>query len=428
MRHTGFWKLWTWVAMFLLPASICVTVREKPETTCPILRMERNQDDRNRLQVSGFDLAESFALRRAFCEGDKICFKLGSALLLRDTSKIFPKGLPEEYSVAVIFRVRRSTKKERWFLWQILNQQNMPQISIVIDGTKKVVEFMFRGADGGLLNYVFKNRELRLLFDRQWHKLGIGVQSRVLSLYMDCNLVASRHTEEKDSVDFHGKTVIAARASDGKPVDIELHQLIISCSANFLAEESCCDIATTKCSEQDDFGSTTPSWVTSHTGKTSSHLSGSQELKDLCQCIPNKEEAGSPGTPGYIGHKGDKGEPGENGLHGIPGLLGQKGEQGLEGIKGETGEKSSEYKVHPNTGLLGNYSTGLAKLEFLSGEIPIVQGSGLLSSYFALEKCSDLCLLLILTTSILTTSITTTILTITIVTTIIITIITNTIT
>lgn len=34
---------------------------------------------------TGFDLGESFSLRRAFCEGDKTCFKLGSALLIRDT-------------------------------------------------------------------------------------------------------------------------------------------------------------------------------------------------------------------------------------------------------------------------------------------------------------------------------------------------------
>lgn len=43
-------------------------------------------------------------------------------------SKVFPKGLPEEYAIAAMFRVRRSTKKERWFLWQVLNQQNMPQV------------------------------------------------------------------------------------------------------------------------------------------------------------------------------------------------------------------------------------------------------------------------------------------------------------
>lgn len=33
----------------------------------------------------GFDLGERFSLRRAFCEGDKTCFKLGSAFLIRDT-------------------------------------------------------------------------------------------------------------------------------------------------------------------------------------------------------------------------------------------------------------------------------------------------------------------------------------------------------
>lgn len=42
----------------------------------------------------------------------------------------------------------------------------------MVDGGKKVVEFMFQAAEGDVLNYIFKNRELRSLFDRQWHKLG----------------------------------------------------------------------------------------------------------------------------------------------------------------------------------------------------------------------------------------------------------------
>lgn len=37
------------------------------------------------LHFIGFDLGESFSLRRTFCEGDKTCFKLGSAFLIRDT-------------------------------------------------------------------------------------------------------------------------------------------------------------------------------------------------------------------------------------------------------------------------------------------------------------------------------------------------------
>ncbi|XP_019483775.1 PREDICTED: collagen alpha-1(XIX) chain-like [Hipposideros armiger] len=291
MQHTGSWKLWLWVAMLLLPASTSVMVRDKPEKQCPILRTEGHQfiqDNRDKLEVSGFDLGESFSLRHAFCEGDKTCFKLGSALLIRDTIKIFPKGLPEEYAIAAMFRVRRSTKKERWFLWQVLNQQNIPQVSIVVDGGKKVVEFMFRAAEGDVLNYVFKNRELRSLFDRQWHKLGIGVQSRSISLYMDCNLIANRHTDEKEAVDVQGRTVIAARASDGKPVEIELHQLKIYCNSNFIAQETCCEISDTKCPEQDGFGRTESSSLPAHASKLSAYLPAKQELKEQCQCIPNK--------------------------------------------------------------------------------------------------------------------------------------------
>lgn len=89
-----------------------------------------------------------------------------------------------------------------------------------------MVEFMFRAPEGDVLNYVFKNREIRPLFDRQWHKLGVGIQSRSISLYLDCNLIASRHTDEKDTVDIHGRTVIAARASDGKPVDVSCYVFV----------------------------------------------------------------------------------------------------------------------------------------------------------------------------------------------------------
>ncbi|KAF5929859.1 hypothetical protein HPG69_002584 [Diceros bicornis minor] len=250
-------------------------------------------------------------------------FSHGSSLF-SSHSKIFPKGLPEEYAIATTFRVRRSTKKERWFLWQVLNQQNMPQVSVVVDGGKKVVEFMFRAAEGVVLNYVFRNRELRQLFDRQWHRLGIGIQSRDIWLYVDCTLITSRHTDEKEAVDFLGRTVIAARASDGKPVDIELHQLKIYCNSDFIAQDTCCEISATKCPEQEGFGSTTSSLVPAHASKMSAYLPAKQELPDQCQCVPNKlnvieclitqkfifaqGEVGLPGAPGSPGQKGDKGE------------------------------------------------------------------------------------------------------------------------
>jgi len=46
---------------------------------------------------------------------------------------VFPNGLPEEYSLVAIFRVRRSTKKERWYIWQVLNQYDTPEVRVVFD-------------------------------------------------------------------------------------------------------------------------------------------------------------------------------------------------------------------------------------------------------------------------------------------------------
>ncbi|XP_031824471.1 collagen alpha-1(XIX) chain-like [Sarcophilus harrisii] len=345
MKDMSCWIPGLWMALLLLPTTTPMTVTAKSGNLCPDLIANGEPFT----PVSGFDLGDSFSLRQMSCGDEKTCFKLGSALLIKDTRKIFPKGLPEEYSIAAIFRVRRSTKRERWFLWQLLDHRNVPQVSIIIDGTKRAVEVM-AFHQGEMLHYVFKSREIYPLFDRQWHKLGLSIQSRILSLYVDCNLIERRQTEEKDSVDFHGRTVITARASDGKPVDIELHRLQVYCSPNFVAQEMCCEISDAKCPQQDSFGTAASLMATAHASKISAHLLAKPELAERCQCIPNKGESGLPGAAGLPGPKGDKGEQtfcpdnscgtiGSKGEYGDPGIPGEKGDHGFEGRKGEIGEK-----------------------------------------------------------------------------------------
>lgn len=94
------------------------------------------------------------------------------------------------------------------------------QISVLLDGSKKVVEYMTKSAQGNILHYTFKSREIYPLFDRQWHKLGISVQSGIISLYLDCNLIERKQTDEKFTIDLQGRTLIASRAADDKPVDV----------------------------------------------------------------------------------------------------------------------------------------------------------------------------------------------------------------
>lgn len=95
-----------------------------------------------------------------------------------------------------------------------------PQVSVVVDGGKKVVEFSSQGLQKNTLRYTFKSRDLHALYDRQWHKLSISVRSDLVSIYMDCKPIEEIQTNEKDSIDLSGHTLITTRVKDGKPVDV----------------------------------------------------------------------------------------------------------------------------------------------------------------------------------------------------------------
>lgn len=95
-----------------------------------------------------------------------------------------------------------------------------PQVSVVVDGGKKVVEFSSQDLQKNTLRYTFKSRDLHALYDRQWHKLSISVQSNIVSIYMDCKLIERRVTDEKNSIDPSGRTLITTRVEDGRPVDV----------------------------------------------------------------------------------------------------------------------------------------------------------------------------------------------------------------
>lgn len=104
------------------------------------------------------------------------------------------------------------------------------QVYLVVDGSKKVVEYIAQSPQGNSLRYTFKSREILPVFDRQWHKIGISVQLRVISLYVDCSLIEQRQTDAKAHPDYQGRLLIVTRSLDGKPVDVSGNEYDRKCS------------------------------------------------------------------------------------------------------------------------------------------------------------------------------------------------------
>ncbi|XP_034040549.1 collagen alpha-1(XIX) chain isoform X2 [Thalassophryne amazonica] len=293
--------LWT---VSSIPHSFGMAVSEQTDDSCPTLKVEdqRFSDFLDRpLEITGFDLTEKFLHRKGTITENLPSFRLGSSPLNKPTKLIFPNGFSNEYSLVTVFRVRRTTKKGRWYLWQILDQSGDTQVSVVVDGGKKVVEFSCRSLLKSVLRYTFKRRDLHTLFDRQWHKLGISVQSNIVSVYMDCRLIERRLTDDKDSLNYGGQTLIATRMEDGRPVDVELKQIIIYCDPYMVEMENCCELQEPKCETKKMFNETSP--PLDPTQLPVMLPQPSSKPIDRCHCPVEKGELGSEGKEGLIGEK-----------------------------------------------------------------------------------------------------------------------------
>ncbi|KAM6956329.1 collagen alpha-1(XIX) chain-like [Aplochiton taeniatus] len=250
------WTAFLWIINYI-PCTFGMAVNERIDNSCPPLKIDEGRFSDSfdgPVEFTGFDLTEQFLLRKGLITDDRPSFRLGSIPLIKQTELVFPNGLPSEYSLVAIFRLRKTTKKDRWYLWQIFDQSGESQVSIVIDGAKRVVEFSAQGLLKNSLHYTFKSRDLHALFDRQWHKLSIGVQSSTVSVYMDCQLIERKPTNEKDIIDPSGRTLITTRIEDGRPVDIELQRILIYCDPYLAEMETCCELSRSK-------GSVILTWV-----------------------------------------------------------------------------------------------------------------------------------------------------------------------
>uniref|UniRef100_A0A8C2YA82 Collagen type XXII alpha 1 chain n=1 Tax=Coturnix japonica TaxID=93934 RepID=A0A8C2YA82_COTJA len=175
-------------------------------------------------------------LRRRLCESCQIQQILWE---LRDIfgkhcwdKDVFPQGLPDEYAFVTTFKFRKASRKEDWYIWQIIDKYGIPQYNAV-------------GLTKDAVRVVFRSTRVSDLFDRSWHKIALSIQSTAVSLYIDCKLVQMLPIEDRENIDIQGKTVIGKRLYDNLPhfvFQFDLQRMVIYCDSRHAELETCCDI------------------------------------------------------------------------------------------------------------------------------------------------------------------------------------------
>uniref|UniRef100_A0A8C5QGW3 VWFA domain-containing protein n=1 Tax=Leptobrachium leishanense TaxID=445787 RepID=A0A8C5QGW3_9ANUR len=134
---------------------------------------------------------------------------------LCESRDIFPQGLPDEYAFVTTFRFRKASRREDWYIWQIIDKYGIPQVT-----GQTILTAHSVGVTKDAVKTVFKSTQVSEIFDRNWHKVALSVQSKTVSLYIDCKLVMTLPIEERENIDIQGKTVIGKRLYDSVPVDV----------------------------------------------------------------------------------------------------------------------------------------------------------------------------------------------------------------
>ncbi|XP_010213541.1 PREDICTED: collagen alpha-1(XXII) chain-like, partial [Tinamus guttatus] len=273
-----------------------------------------------------FDLMDSFSVRQIFGMKERgiqsSYVRLGTFPIVQKTEDVFPQGLPDEYAFVTTFKFRKASRREDWYIWQIIDKYGIPQVSIRLDGENKAVEYNAIGLTKDAVRVVFRSARVSDLFDRSWHKIALSIQSETVTLYIDCRLVQTLPIEDRENIDIQGKTVIGKRLYDSIPIDFDLQRMVIYCDSRHAELETCCDIPSGPCQ------------VTVLTEAPPLEVKptvGSEQVGHLktvnCSC-----PAGEKGERGQVGPEGPRGQKGESGSQGLPGIRGEKGESGFINI------------------------------------------------------------------------------------------------
>jgi len=229
------------------------------------------------------------------------------------TEKVFPKGLPYDFSVRSVFRVPDVSKNRKFHIVKLEDSKPTGQFDIELNGPAKALKLYYLDIEGQIHTIDYSRNEINVesLFDGEWHKMTFDVYSTeeedLVTLFIDCQEVRTDRMVPKGEIDINGK-VLVAKTNEYNTVPLDVKMLEFNCNPRLGSTDTCEEEVCPEECPQGEKGS-----------------------------VGEKGAQGLIGVPGIQGEKGEQGIEGERGAEGLSGITGEKGDTGPIGPAGEAG-------------------------------------------------------------------------------------------
>ncbi|KAJ8270953.1 hypothetical protein GJAV_G00121110 [Gymnothorax javanicus] len=294
---------------------------ETATATCPLIFLDG-------FVSPGFRMLEAFNLtEKTYASVEGVSLEPGSfnsyysyrihknAFLSQPSSEIHPDGLPQAYTIILMFRLLPESPTEAFDIWQVADSGNKPEVGVTIDPSSKTVSFYNKDTRGETQKVSFDGERVKQIFHGSFHKMHIMVSPTNVKMILDCQEVGEKEIKAAGNTSTDGYQVLGkmskSMGSKGDSATFQLQMFDIVCSLGWTSRDRCCDLPSLR-----DEAKCPP-------------------LPNSCQCAV--ENIGPQGPPGPLGVPGTKGPRGERGESGPPGDVGPQGHPGLPGPMGLPG-------------------------------------------------------------------------------------------
>uniref|UniRef100_A0A663EIK8 Collagen alpha-1(XVI) chain n=1 Tax=Aquila chrysaetos chrysaetos TaxID=223781 RepID=A0A663EIK8_AQUCH len=193
--------------------------------------------------IKRFDLLKISSIKKVRNPRGPVMLRLGAVPLVQPTQQVFPHGLPPTFTLVLTLLLKKNSTGEHWYLFQVTDQQGYPQLSLAVHGPEKSLEFQARAPGTVFVSAVFAGKAVASLFDGRWHKVAVAVQSRAVSVHLDCASISSKPLAPRRALAPEGNAFLGLDAVRGTPVRFDIQQAQIYCDAELARQEGCCEIS-----------------------------------------------------------------------------------------------------------------------------------------------------------------------------------------
>ncbi|NXQ14924.1 COCA1 protein, partial [Peucedramus taeniatus] len=171
--------------------------------------------------LKGFKMLESYNLtEKHFASVQGVSLESGSfpsyvayklhknAFVSQPIREIHPEGLPQAYTIILLFRLLPESPNEPFAIWQITDRDYKPQVGVVLDPASKVLSFFNKDARGEVQTVTFDNDDVKKIFYGSFHKVHIVVTSSNVKIYIDCSEIMEKPIKEAGNITTDGYEIL----------------------------------------------------------------------------------------------------------------------------------------------------------------------------------------------------------------------------